>query len=51
MNKEDKAKEMLKQVMELFEGEREYSHMSGDILLCGKTADDALRVITDKDNK
>lgn len=50
MNKEDKAKEMLKQIIDIFEGKVEDAPMTGSIL-CGKTADDALRVITDKDNK
>lgn len=50
--REENAKEMLRQIRELFEGEREYSHMTGDIELSGKTADDVIRQINeDKRNE
>ena len=49
VNKQENAKEMLRQVLDLFEGRKEYSHMTGDIELCGKTADDAIREIKDRE--
>ena len=46
-NREENAKTVLEAIKDLFEGREEYSHMTGDIELCGKTADDALRQVLD----
>ena len=44
-NKIENQKEFMKQLRDLFEGNKELSHMTGDIELCGKTADEAIRKI------
>lgn len=49
--REENAKVVWEVVKELLTGEREMSHMTGDIELCGKTADDVMREIKDKDGK
>ena len=49
--REENQKELLKQLEDIFLGREEYSHMTGDIELCGKTADDVLREITDREGK
>ena len=41
------ARTVLEVIRDLFEEEEEYSHMTGDIELCGKTADDVLRQVLD----
>ena len=45
--REENAKVVWETVKELLTGEKEMSHMSGDIELCGKTADDVLRQVLD----
>lgn len=50
MSKEEKAMELVKQLEDIFEGRVEDVPMTGSIL-CGKTADDVLREIKDKDRK
>lgn len=50
MSKEQKAMELVKQLEDIFEGRAEDVPMTGSIL-CGKTADDALREIKDNDGK
>ena len=50
-NREENAKVVWETVKELLTGEKELSHMSGDIELCGKTADDVLREIKDNEGK
>lgn len=47
VTREENAKTVLEAIKDLFEGREEYSHMTGDIELCGKTADDALRQVLD----
>lgn len=49
--REENAKVVWEAVKELLTGEKEMSHMSGDIELCGKTADDVLREIKDRENE
>lgn len=49
-SREENAKVVWEAVKELLTGEKEMSHMSGDIELCGKTADDVLREIKDKEH-
>ena len=48
---EENAKEMLRQIRDIFEGRKELSHMTGDIELCGKTADEAIRQINEENKK
>lgn len=48
MSKEEKAMELVKQLEDIFEGRVEDVPMTGSIL-CGKTADDVLREINDKE--
>ena len=50
-NREENAKVVWETVKELLTGEKEMSHMSGDIELCGKTADGILREIKDNEGK
>jgi hypothetical protein len=50
-NREENAKVVWETVKELLTGEKEMSHMTGDIELCGKTADDVLREIKDNEGK
>lgn len=52
------GEEVIKQIEDLFEGNingtepmGEYSHMTGDILLCGRTADEAIRRINERKAK
>lgn len=49
--REENAKIVWKAVEDLLTGEEELSHMTGDFELCGKTADDVLREITDRDRE
>lgn len=49
--REENAKVVWETVKELLTGEKEMSHMSGDIELCGKTADDVLREIINNESK
>lgn len=42
-NREENARTVLEVIRDLFEGREEYSHMTGDIELCGKTADEVIR--------
>ena len=54
MDKYEMAKEMVRQIQDLFEGNEnnsDFGHMTGDIELCGKTADDVLRQINDERGK
>lgn len=48
--REENLEELLKQVEDIFEGRIEDVPMTGSIL-CGKTADDVLREIKDKENE
>lgn len=48
--REENLEELLRQVEDIFEGKVEDVPMTGSIL-CGKTADDVLREIKDKENK
>ena len=50
-NREENAKVVWETVKELLTGEKEMSHMTGDIELCGKTADDVMREIKDNEGK
>ena len=50
-NKIENQKEFMKQLRDLFEGKTELSHMTGDIELCGKTADDVIRQIKEDERK
>ena len=43
--------DLVKQLEDLFEEKIELSHMTGDFELCGKTADDVLRQIKEKENR
>lgn len=48
------AKELLRQLKEFYEGNdnnSDFGHFTGDIELCGKTADDVLRQINDERGK
>lgn len=47
--REENLNELLKQVEDIFEGRVEDVPMTGSIL-CGKTADDVLREIKDKEH-
>lgn len=49
--KEENARTVLEAIRDLYEGREEYSHMTGDIELCGKTADDALRQIKEDERR
>lgn len=48
--REENLEELLKQVEDIFEGRVEDVPMTGSIL-CGKTADDVLREIKDRENE
>lgn len=48
--REENAKELVKQLVDIFEEKEELSHMTGDFELCGKTADDVLREIKDREH-
>lgn len=48
--REENQKELLKQLEDIFLGRVEDVPMTGSIL-CGKTADDVLREIKDRENK
>lgn len=48
--REENLEELLRQVEDIFEGKVEDVPMTGSIL-CGKTADDVLREIKDRENK
>lgn len=48
---EENAKTILEVVRDLFEGRTEYSHMTGDIELCGKTADDVFRQMKEDERR
>lgn len=50
-NKQENLNILIMAVKELFEGKEELSHMTGDIELCGKTADDAIRLIKEEEKK
>lgn len=50
-DREENAKVVWEVVEELLTGKREMSHMSGDIELCGKTADDVRREIKNRDRE
>ena len=49
--REENAKVVWEAVEDLLTGKEELSHMTGDLELCGKTADDVLREIKDRDSK
>lgn len=49
--REENAKTVLEVIRDLYEGREEYSHMTGDIELCGKTADDAIRQIKEEERR
>lgn len=49
-SREENAKVVWEAVKELLTGEKEMSHMTGDFELCGKTTDDVLREIKDKEH-
>ena len=49
-SREEKAMELIKQLEDIFEGRVEDVPMTGSIL-CGKTADDVLREIKDRESK
>ncbi len=49
-DREENVKELVKQIEDIFEGRVEDVPMTGSIL-CGKTADDVLREIKNKDGK
>lgn len=46
-NREENAKVVWEAVEDLLTGKEELSHMTGDLELCGKTADDVLRQVLD----
>ena len=48
--REENIEELLRQVEDIFEGKVEDVPMTGSIL-CGKTADDVLREIKDRENE
>ena len=50
-NREENAKVVWEVVEDLLTGKEELSHMTGDLELCGKTADDVLREIKDNEGK
>ena len=43
MDYKEKLETFYEAIDELFSGERDYSHMTGDLELCGKTADTVIR--------
>lgn len=45
--REENAKVVWEAVEDLLTGKEELSHMTGDLELCGKTADDVLRQVLD----
>ena len=45
--REENAKTVLETIEDLFKGDREFSHMTGDIALCGRTADDVIRKLNE----
>lgn len=49
--KEENANVLWEAVEDLLTGKEELSHMTGDLELCGKTADDVLREIKDRENE
>lgn len=49
--KEENINVFWEAVEDLLTGKEELSHMTGDFELCGKTADDVLREIKDRENK
>ncbi len=49
--REEKAKVVWEAVEDLLTGKEELSHMTGDLELCGKTADDVLREIKNNEGK
>lgn len=51
VTREENAKTVLEVIRDLFEGKEELSHMSGDLELCGKTADDVLRQIKEEERR
>lgn len=54
MTKEENAMELLKQLEDLFEGrdnDSDFGHFTGDLELCGKTADEVLKQIKEKKDK
>ena len=50
-NREENAKVVWEAVEDLLTGKEELSHMTGDLELCGKTADDVLREIKNNESK
>lgn len=50
-NREENAKAVWEAVEDLLTGKEELSHMTGDLELCGKTADDVLREIKNNESK
>ena len=49
--REENAKVVWEAVEDLITGKEELSHMTGDLELCGKTADDVLREIKNNESK
>ena len=49
--REENAKFVWEAVEDLLTGKEELSHMTGDLELCGKTADDVLREIKNNESK
>lgn len=49
--KEENAKTVLEAIKDLFEGREELSHMSGDLELCGMTADNVLREMKEEERR
>lgn len=47
-NREENAKVVWEVVEDLLTGKEELSHMTGDLELCGKTADDVIRQINNE---
>lgn len=47
-NREENAKVVWEAVEDLLTGKEELSHMTGDLELCGKTADDVIRQINNE---
>lgn len=50
-NREENVRILWEAIEDLFTGNKEFSHMTGDIELCGKTADDVLREIKERERK
>lgn len=52
-NREENAKELVKQIEDIFKGnvDDDAIHFTGCFELCGKTADDVLREIKDKESE